>query len=53
MSCRTIRWRLWFQQSTQVSCGFNGDKITDVINIGIGGSDLGPMMLHQALAPLV
>lgn len=31
--------------------GFNGDKITDVINIGIGGSDLGPMMLHQALAP--
>ena len=26
-------------------------KITDVINIGIGGSDLGPAMLARALAP--
>ncbi|KQI73190.1 glucose-6-phosphate isomerase [Loktanella sp. 5RATIMAR09] len=28
-----------------------GGKITDVINIGIGGSDLGPAMAAQALAP--
>ena len=28
-----------------------GDRIDHVINIGIGGSDLGPMMLHEALAP--
>ena len=24
--------------------GFKGDKITDVVNIGIGGSDLGPSL---------
>jgi len=29
--------------------GFNGDAITDVINIGIGGSDLGPAMVTEAL----
>ncbi len=28
-----------------------GGKITDVINIGIGGSDLGPAMAVKALAP--
>jgi glucose-6-phosphate isomerase len=28
-----------------------GGKITDVINIGIGGSDLGPAMAARALAP--
>ncbi|KQB97879.1 glucose-6-phosphate isomerase [Loktanella sp. 1ANDIMAR09] len=28
-----------------------GGKITDVINIGIGGSDLGPAMAAQALTP--
>ncbi len=28
-----------------------GGRITDVINIGIGGSDLGPAMAVQALAP--
>ncbi len=31
--------------------GFTGQKITDVVNIGIGGSDLGPMMVTQALTP--
>ncbi|XP_065179666.1 glucose-6-phosphate isomerase-like [Sycon ciliatum] len=31
--------------------GFNGKAITDVINIGIGGSDLGPLMVTQALQP--
>lgn len=30
-------------------CGFHGDQITDVINIGIGGSDMGPRMVYHAL----
>ena len=30
--------------------GFSGEPITDVVNIGIGGSDLGPAMVCQALA---
>ena len=29
--------------------GATGQKITTVVNIGIGGSDLGPVMVHQAL----
>ncbi|MBN2144689.1 MAG: glucose-6-phosphate isomerase [Candidatus Aureabacteria bacterium] len=29
--------------------GFTGQKITDVVNIGIGGSDLGPKMVCEAL----
>jgi glucose-6-phosphate isomerase len=29
----------------------NGERFTDVINIGIGGSDLGPAMVTGALAP--
>lgn len=31
--------------------GYSGERITDVVNIGIGGSDLGPQMVVQALAP--
>lgn len=31
--------------------GFSGKKITDVVNIGIGGSDLGPVMVTEALKP--
>lgn len=31
--------------------GFTGKKITDVVNIGIGGSDLGPLMVTEALKP--
>ena len=31
--------------------GATGSKITDVVNIGIGGSDLGPAMTTLALAP--
>ena len=31
--------------------GFDGDAITDVVNIGIGGSDLGPRMAATALTP--
>ncbi|MFO7497134.1 MAG: glucose-6-phosphate isomerase [Desulfobacterales bacterium] len=30
--------------------GFSGACITDVVNIGIGGSDLGPLMVCEALA---
>jgi len=31
--------------------GQTGRAITDVVNIGIGGSDLGPLMVTQALRP--
>ncbi|WP_029148840.1 glucose-6-phosphate isomerase [Methylophilus sp. 5] len=31
--------------------GFTGKRITDVVNIGIGGSDLGPVMACDALKP--
>jgi len=31
--------------------GYLGNKITDVVNIGIGGSDLGPLMVTEALTP--
>lgn len=33
--------------------GHTGDAITDVVNIGIGGSDLGPRMVCEALAESV
>lgn len=31
--------------------GWTGERITDVVNIGIGGSDLGPLMVTEALRP--
>jgi len=31
--------------------GFTGKRITDVVNIGIGGSNLGPLMVCEALRP--
>lgn len=31
--------------------GYTGKAITDVVNIGIGGSDLGPLMVTEALKP--
>lgn len=31
--------------------GFSGEVITDVVNIGIGGSDLGPRLVTEALKP--
>jgi glucose-6-phosphate isomerase len=37
---RSGRWR-----------GYAGEKITDIVNIGIGGSDLGPVMVTEALRP--
>ena len=39
-SIRSGKWR-----------GFTGKRITRVINIGIGGSDLGPAMAYEALLP--
>lgn len=29
--------------------GFSGKKITDIVNLGVGGSDLGPQMVAEAL----
>jgi len=37
---QTGRWR-----------GFTGQPISDIVNIGIGGSDLGPVMVTEALKP--
>ena len=37
---RTRQWR-----------GYTGQPITDVVNIGVGGSDLGPVMATEALKP--
>jgi len=31
--------------------GYTGKKISDIVNIGIGGSDLGPFMVTEALKP--
>ncbi|WP_029011000.1 glucose-6-phosphate isomerase [Azospirillum halopraeferens] len=33
--------------------GYTGQQITDVVNIGIGGSDLGPVMVTEALTPFL
>lgn len=33
--------------------GATGKPITTVVNVGIGGSDLGPVMVYEALAPYV
>ena len=41
--CREIRGGDWK--------GYTGQRITDIVNIGIGGSDLGPYMVSQALKP--
>ncbi len=39
-SVRTGEWK-----------GYSGKAITDIVNIGIGGSDLGPKMVCEALKP--
>lgn len=31
--------------------GYSGEPISDIVNIGIGGSDLGPLMVCEALKP--
>ncbi|MDD2884254.1 MAG: glucose-6-phosphate isomerase [Dechloromonas sp.] len=40
--CQQIHTGLWR--------GHTGERITDIVNIGIGGSDLGPRMVVHALA---
>ncbi len=39
------------QVRTGQRCGYLGERFTDVVNIGIGGSDLGPAMVTEALTP--
>lgn len=41
--CNKIHQKTWL--------GFSQKPITDIVNIGIGGSDLGPKMVVHALAP--
>jgi glucose-6-phosphate isomerase len=41
--CEKIHSQTWY--------GYNGKAITDIVNIGIGGSDLGPAMATEALSP--
>lgn len=41
--CQEVRSGAWK--------GYTGKEITDVVNIGIGGSDLGPVMVTEALKP--
>ncbi len=36
---------------TGALCGYTGKKIKYIVNIGIGGSDLGPVMVTEALKP--
>jgi len=31
--------------------GYTGKEVTDIVNVGIGGSDLGPVMVTEALKP--
>lgn len=42
-----------FSNSIQTGAwrGYTGKRITDIVNIGIGGSDLGPKMVTYALRP--
>ncbi|MGI9336534.1 MAG: glucose-6-phosphate isomerase, partial [Gammaproteobacteria bacterium] len=42
-----------FTQALRVGAwrGYTGQRITDVVNLGIGGSDLGPVMACEALKP--
>lgn len=46
------RMQRWLQTLTSGErCGFSGKPITDIVNIGIGGSDLGPRLAVAALRP--
>jgi len=42
-------WANRFKQKQQL--GYTNTAITDVVNIGIGGSDLGPRLITEALTP--
>jgi glucose-6-phosphate isomerase len=43
--------RFCIKVQTGIWRGHTGKRITDVVNIGIGGSDLGPQMVTEALKP--
>jgi glucose-6-phosphate isomerase len=44
--------KYWVEQlNAGLLTGYNGELITDVVNIGIGGSDLGPRLVSEALTP--
>lgn len=43
--------RFCIKVHTGIWKGHTGKRITDVVNIGIGGSDLGPLMVTEALKP--
>jgi glucose-6-phosphate isomerase len=46
------RMRYWADRLNRGEHRGHGDAvITDVVNIGIGGSDLGPRLVHEALKP--
>ena len=47
-----VSMRQWADQlNAGEQRGFSGSVITDVVNIGIGGSDLGPRLVTEALRP--
>ena len=46
------RMRQWAERiNSGQQRGYSGQTITDVVNIGIGGSDLGPRLVTEALHP--
>ena len=45
------RFKPWLSKPYLIFQGYTGKYITDVVNIGIGGSDLGPLMVTEALKP--
>jgi len=47
----TRMYRLADALATGHWCGWTDQPITDLVNIGIGGSDLGPAMVTEALTP--
>ncbi len=46
---RTRMRKLADELAAGTLCGYTGERITDVVNIGIGGSDLGIVMAAKAL----
>ena len=52
VSAELNRYCRFAEQLRAGACtGFGGEPITDVVNLGIGGSDLGPRMATEALWP--
>jgi len=53
VSAELNRYCSFAEQLRAGACpGFGGERITDVVNLGIGGSDLGPRMATEALSQL-